>query len=270
MLSRAVLIVLALFWVTMNVLLWRVEFAPRSEIGIAVPEYVVWRKVLTAPDSSSLNVLYHGRKIGVCHWATRVSEEADQLAEKPLRSIISGSNASGYQIQFEGNMFIPEAGGRVRFDGTLKLATDETWQQINLRLSLRRITWKLTSDAAEKKLYLKVDDGELHIDRAFLFSDLKKPETWLREFSSPFISELMSGAELPNGLTDVSKLTPGLRWEAHDDTIQIRHALVRVYRLETKLLNRYKIVIIVSHVGEILRVELPDEIVLLHELLTNT
>ncbi|HKI68344.1 MAG TPA: hypothetical protein VKA67_02060, partial [Verrucomicrobiae bacterium] len=67
MLSRAVLILLAFFWVTMNVLLWRVEFGPRGEIGIGIPAKVVWRKILTAPDSSSLNVLYHGNKIGICH-----------------------------------------------------------------------------------------------------------------------------------------------------------------------------------------------------------
>ena len=48
MLSRVALILLALFWVTMNVLLWRVEFAPRGEIGIAIPAKVVWR----SPDRS--------------------------------------------------------------------------------------------------------------------------------------------------------------------------------------------------------------------------
>ena len=105
-------------------------------------------------------MLYRGKKIGICHWATKVSEEADQLAEKPLRSIISQSNAPGYQIQFEGNMFVPEVGGHVRFDGDLKLDSDQNWRQINLRLSLHRITWKINSDAAEKKLHLAIEDGD--------------------------------------------------------------------------------------------------------------
>jgi hypothetical protein len=47
--------------------------------------------------------------------------------------------------------------------------------------------------------------------------------------------------------------------------MDVRHASVRAYRLKTRILDRYDIVIFVSRVGEILRVELPDEIVLTND-----
>ena len=42
---------------------------------------------------------------------------------------------------------------------------------------------------------------------------------------------------------------------------------LRVYRLEARLLGRYRAVLIVSPVGEILRVELPDDLVMVNEAL---
>jgi hypothetical protein len=61
----------------------------------------------------------------------------------------------------------------------------------------------------------------------------------------------------------------GLQWEAFNDKLVIRHEPVRVYRLQTRLLDRYPIVIFVSRAGEILRAELPQGIVLLHDQLVS-
>jgi len=44
---------------------------------------------------------------------------------------------------------------------------------------------------------------------------------------------------------------------------------VRAYRLQTRLLDRFQALIFVSSVGEILRIELPDEIILVNDQLTN-
>ncbi len=44
---------------------------------------------------------------------------------------------------------------------------------------------------------------------------------------------------------------------------------MRVYRLEARLLGRFRAVILVSLEGEILRVELPDDIVLTNDVLTS-
>ena len=43
----------------------------------------------------------------------------------------------------------------------------------------------------------------------------------------------------------------------------------RVYRIEAQLFDRYRASIIVSRVGEILRVELPGNVILANEALAN-
>ena len=65
MIPRITWLLIAAFWVAMNVLLWRSEYGTHSN-GIPVPLDLVWRKVLTAPDASSLTVYQNGKKTGFC------------------------------------------------------------------------------------------------------------------------------------------------------------------------------------------------------------
>ena len=60
-----------------------------------------------------------------------------------------------------------------------------------------------------------------------------------------------------------------MQWVARNDWLKIGHAQVRVYRLQARLLDRYQIVVLVSRVGEILRVELPNGLLLVNEALSN-
>jgi hypothetical protein len=64
---------------------------------------------------------------------------------------------------------------------------------------------------------------------------------------------------------DRSSLALAVKWEARYDTLKIGQEPVRVYRVETRLLDRYPIKVFISRAGEILRVELPDGIVLMHD-----
>jgi hypothetical protein len=73
----------------------------------------------------------------------------------------------------------------------------------------------------------------------------------------------MPDAQKPGGLS------LGLVWEARTDWIAIGHASVRAYRLRARLFDRYEVVVTVSPVGEILRVELPGEWTLVNEQLGN-
>jgi hypothetical protein len=58
-----------------------------------------------------------------------------------------------------------------------------------------------------------------------------------------------------------------LRWQARHDSVRMGHSAVRAYRLESRILDRYSVVLFVSRVGEILRAELPDEIILVNDAL---
>src|SRR6185369_10404055 len=109
MAHRAAFILLAGFCLTMNVLLWRTEYGNRAAGGNPVPAAMVWEKILTAPDNSSLTVFHHGKRIGFCHWGTSVGEALSRAAEQES----SGESPEGmvnritsYRIQFEGNIAI--------------------------------------------------------------------------------------------------------------------------------------------------------------------
>jgi hypothetical protein len=74
-LNRLCLLLAAVFWITMNVLLWRSEFRGEDELGSAVPVEIVWHKMLTAPDDSALEISHRGNKVGHCRWRVNVGEE---------------------------------------------------------------------------------------------------------------------------------------------------------------------------------------------------
>ncbi len=92
----------------------------------------------------------------------------------------------------------------------------------------------------------------------------------MRELGGPFAAGLLDDFELPTVTQKAA--SPGLdvKWEAHLDTLRIRHEPVRVYRLQTQVLGRYPIVIYISREGEILRAELPGGIVLVDDLLQTS
>ncbi len=52
MFNRLFFPLIVLFWVVMNVLLWRAEFGGGTEAASAVSTEVVWQKILPAPDCS--------------------------------------------------------------------------------------------------------------------------------------------------------------------------------------------------------------------------
>lgn len=74
MAARLTFLAITAFWVTMNVLLWRVEFGVRGG-DTPVPALLVWHKMLTAPDSSSLSVYQRGERMGYCEISTAVGQQ---------------------------------------------------------------------------------------------------------------------------------------------------------------------------------------------------
>jgi hypothetical protein len=83
--SRLVFILVTGFWLTMNVLLWQTEFGSRRTQG-NVPAAIVWEKILTAPDDSSLTVFQHGKLIGTFHLRTAVGEDWSNISDDNVPS----------------------------------------------------------------------------------------------------------------------------------------------------------------------------------------
>jgi len=94
----------------------------------------------------------------------------------------------------------------------------------------------------------------------------RTPRKLLEELSGPLPLALLGPIA---GLQQPNALSLGLDWEARNDWLTIGHSQVRIYRLQARLLDRYQAVVIVSRVGEIMRVELPNGLLLVNEALTN-
>ncbi|MDB6125372.1 MAG: hypothetical protein JWQ71_4365 [Pedosphaera sp.] len=270
MFSRIAFLVIAIFWVTMNVLLWRSEYGGGNRFGSVVPLEVVWQKILTAPDNSSMEITHRGEKIGYCRWSATVQEpvapktDTDEPPPEGMVEILSG-----YRIDFEGNIGLSDFANRLRFDSNIKLTTNHVWKEFSLRLNLRPSSWEIRSQASEQAIHFKSEDDEGKKEKVLKFADLQNPELLAREFDLPLPVQLLGSFGLTGNAKNTAPLSLGLAWEARNDWITIGHTSVRAYRLKAKVLDRFPIVIMVSRVGEILRVELPDDWVLVNDQLTT-
>jgi hypothetical protein len=274
MVARLTLILVTLFWVTMNVLLWRSEFGPGKYAGSPVPPMVVWQKILTAPDNSSLNITHHGVKIGNCQWSAAVGpngsasklllndDPVDALQDRPLN----------YRIDVQGTVMVGNPAIPLGFALNLEFDTNHVWQEFRLRLNSRPNRMELRARASEGTIHVQADGEGGRIERVINLSDLLNPEALARDLDLPAglsALELLSAMGLQSRGHPNSPTSLGLAWQARNDWINIAHTAVRAYRVQAPLLDRFHVVVIVSRVGEILRVELPDEVVFVNDQLTT-
>jgi len=254
MIPRLTFLSIAAFWVAMNILLWRSEYGSRGS-GIPVPVDLVWRKVLTAPDTSSLTVYQDGQKTGFCEFSTSVEQAMAVLDEDkpPPEGIVA---RAGYQIRFDGNVSVGEYTNRLTFDGRIQFSSSRAWRELNLKLSSHGAAVEIHSAATNQTIHLKITGDGAVIERDFTFADLQNPNTLLHTFAGDFGGGLLGDLDLPAVPQTPAALAGSLRWEAHHDRLMVGREPVSAYRLETRVLD-HPIVIYVSTLGEILRVELP-------------
>jgi hypothetical protein len=79
---------------------------------------LVCRKILTAPDASSLSVYQDGQKMGFCEFSTSIQQEMANLDENnpPPEGLVA---SAGYQIRLNGNVAFGDFTNRVKFDGRI-------------------------------------------------------------------------------------------------------------------------------------------------------
>lgn len=268
MVRRLILIVLVGFWVTMTTLLWRSEIGGAREAGAVIPASVVWEKILTAPDDSMLELSSQGKKLGYLRWIPSVGKEmatGKRMSEEyALEGMVEAP--AGYEVTLEGTLLLADTGGHVRINGTGKFGTNHLWRELMLKGTLKPTTWEVHAKSSLSEVTFKMDDGEKPWKKTLRFSDFSDPKKLMDE----------SGVELPLGLlaglsgagtTNFNLLN--LKWEARTDWLQLGHSQVRVYRLKARIIDRYEAVVIVSRVGEILRLDLPGDVHLVSDVLLN-
>lgn len=273
MVSRVALLLSAILWLIMNILLWRAEYGHSASTGSAVPPFIIWKKMLTAPDPSSLSIFHHAKKVGFCHWTTSVGEQLSALREDTAGTPEGMvRRVTGYRVQLEGNLTVSNSPGRVRFESSLSLSTNQDWQELKVSVNHRPTSVEVRAEAAEQSLHLSWDTGATKTERRLRFSDLQSPAALVQNlgllpgpFPIPDLLPANSGATGNSNEPRLDLARIALTWEGRNDEMRMGHSQVRVYRLRAHVLDRYELVIFVSRAGEILRVNLPDEIVLLND-----
>lgn len=266
---RITFLIVTAFFVTMNVLLWRSEYGVRGHQGSPLPSELVWEKVLTSPDNSFLEIRHRGVKIGRAHWAATVGEAAATgkvMDDLPPEGMVK--TLTGYTIDFDGTISLDDL-SRLRFNCHLELNTNQNWQEFSIKVILKPFSWEVVAKAETQSLKFLSDDGEKKSERTFTAADLRNPEKLARELGGAALPATLAALGVPLRLPDASTAGLRIQWEGSNDRLKIGNNLVRVYRLEARLFERYKAVLFVSPVGELLRVELPDEVILTNDALLN-
>ena len=243
---------IAAFWLTMNVLLWRAEYGAHSD-ETPVPLALVWQKILTAPDASSLSVFQNRNRMGYCEFSTSVGQQMATVdADRPPPEGLV--QQAGYEIHLAGNVALNDFTNRLKFDGRVKFSSVREWREVNLRLSLHQAVVEIHAFATNPAVHLKITSDGSVLEKDLAFTDLQNPNALARV--------LLGNALL--GLPDLPALaapptTQKIVWRASRTRVKIGTEAVPVYRLETSLLGQ-TVRLEVSTLGEILRVELPGNL----------
>jgi hypothetical protein len=256
MLARLTFCGLAAFWVTMNVLLWQLEYGARGG-DTEVPAQLVWHKILTAPDASSLSVYQNGERTGFCELSTGVGQQMATYDEAKLPP--DGlAMLTDYQLHLAGNISLGDFTNRIKFDGRMRFSHDHDWKELSFRISARAVVIEVFSLATNQTAHVKLSsDGVKLLDRNLTFAELENPGLVVRLIGGNAFGDFL-GAFDPTDLLPVGK-EQRLAWTARRTRTKIANESVPIYCLETSLLG-HSVVVDVSTLGEILRIDLPDDI----------
>lgn len=270
MIKNVTFALVAAFWVAMNTLLWRSEMGPGNDLTSSVPVQAVWERILTAPDDSSFSIFVRGKKSGFFRWRPNVGEEAATgkiASENEPEGIVR--KLTEYSVEIEGSFMSESLSRALRFTTDLRFDPSLSWKRFEFVFMMRPAVWRLKASAAERELWLHGEEGGAEWIRRFGFDELSNPAALLQHLDSPLAASLLSQAPAARSLQQGS-LSLGLNWTARYEWLRIGSSRVRVYRLRAKLLEGQEISVLVSRVGELLKIDLPFEVKLVNETLFNS
>jgi hypothetical protein len=238
----------------MNVLLWRAEFGTHGG-DTPVPLQLVWRKILTAPDPSSLSVYQKGERMGYCEIASGVGQQMATFDEGRLAAE-GFTPHTGYLLHLAGNVSVGDFTNRFKFEGRIRLDRSRQWEELSLRIQSHTTVFEIHALATNQTAHLKFsNEGTALLERDVAISDLQNPAALLRAFTGTLAGDLL-GMDAADILPDAGG---NITWEARRTRVKIGTESVPVYRVETSLLG-HAISAEVSTLGEVLNVDLPDNI----------
>jgi hypothetical protein len=255
MTARLTFLVLAVFWLTMNVLLWRAEYGSNGA-DTPVPLALVCQKILTAPDASSLTVYQGHERVGYCEISSGVGREMAEVDSDrpPPENLVKHA---GYQVHLAGNVSFGGNTNRFKFDGRIQFSDARQWREMNLKIITRQAVVEIGSLATNRSVHFKLSSEGAVLERDLSVADLQNPAAIIRAFAGNAADPLIGTLDLPD--ISASEVAQSLEWKASRTRVRIGTEHVPVYRLETRVLGR-NVTVDVSTLGEILSVELPGNI----------
>ncbi|HON09188.1 MAG TPA: hypothetical protein PLW02_13910 [Verrucomicrobiota bacterium] len=272
MINRIVLIVVCIFWLVMNLVLYRYEVGDKNKYHSSVPIETVWKKVLMSPDQSSLEIFQSGRRIGNCRWIAGAGEEQmrkflQSEEGEPTKNVIEKPNF--YTIDFDGSLAIKEVKGNIRFYFFAVLPDEKSWSNVNVRVSFEKMNIIVNASSSNETVSIRIETPDNLISRRFTFAELSNPANILQSVGGPigllFLPELTSITKTNASAT--SKIN--LDYKSYYHNMTVGTTTLWVYRVEVSLFKRFTAAINISKAGEVLKVELPNNIELINEAFVN-
>jgi hypothetical protein len=262
--SRIVFAVITVFWVVMNVLLWRTEFGSH-QLTSEVPIATVWERILEAPDVSKLIVRHRGQVLGRIDWLPTITENQPANAGS---TAVEGrvTAAAGYTVSLAAQFSQAEGALRkVRVRGLAEFSTNRTWTVLSARVDSRPQAWEVTLRSDDPVVRVVMEEGRRRMEHAFNPRDLGATGLLL----APYLPLLPPGLLSPEGGVNSAGLLDRLKWTARNDWLAIGKSRVRVFRVEARFADRFEATAYVSRAGELLRIDLPDGLQLANEVIPN-
>ena len=239
----------------MNVLLWRSEFGESSG-ETPVPVSFVWKKILTAPDTASLNIYQKDQRIGFCEFSTGIARQMSSMDQDKVPS--EGlSNPTQYIVHFSGNVSYGQLTHRLKFGGQILFNSKRQWQEMELKFNTRPTSVDISSIATNQTVDVRIANGSEVVEHHLNFADLRNPNQLAHLFLGNFADFFLGGM-------DLNELVPRdtaqkIEWTACRTRMRVAGEHVPAYRLQTSLLGN-TITLHISTLGDLLRVELPGNI----------
>jgi hypothetical protein len=249
--ARLIFFAIAIFWLTMNALLWHAEYGANGS-DTPVPLELVWRKILTAPDASSLSVYQNRERMGYCEFSTGIGQQM-ALADGDKPPPDSLVKAAGYQLHLAGNVSFGDFTNRFKFDGRVQFSSARQWRELNLKIISRLAGLEIHSVVTNQSVHVKITAEGDSTERDLSFADLQNPAALIRAFAGNAADAWLGVLDLPD-FTALAAQKPV--WRATRTRVKIGSAAVPIYRLETGALGQ-SVTVDVSTLGEVLRVQLP-------------
>lgn len=248
--SRLVFAGITVFWVIMNVLLWRAEFSASGAGGSPVSSEVVLEKLLTSPDPSTLELRYQGETVGYLHWYPDPGEELQEVFTGDYVPQGMVQSAHGLEVRLEGNVSPPGLGAGVRLDLELTLSTNRAWESLHFNASTRQVQVSVRAAQAQQQLEWQVQTQTFRLENRLDLKDARDARKLLGEVGRPLEPFL---AAIPAEL----EFTAPLQWDARLDWMPFGNSKIRIYRLRARWQDRYEATLLINRAGEILQIDLP-------------